>query len=155
MSALGNYRGSRIQMAQSIVDRKTEHGGTSGMWGLMRKWLNSFKPPIAISRYLVVEFGVAVERTDQTKTVLFNWDDVHEIQTCKVDLFTYDDVRLMFRTSNSWCVLSEEVAGFVDVMSTMQNRFPAIPQDWYRTVREGASKENRRELWPRPLRSSP
>jgi hypothetical protein len=119
------------------------------MLGPLRNWLRTIKPSPPIARYIVVEAGVAVCRGDQPEEVLFYWDEIEAIETYKVDLFTFDDIRLRFRIGPAAHELSEEIAGFVDVMSAMQNQFPSIAPDWHLTVMFPAFATNHRVLWVR------
>jgi len=86
--------------------------------------------------------ALAVRVTDENITVLegdrqcwqVGWDDIQEIVTFKLDLLTYDDIRLAFRVDDLWVELSEDAEGWSTLSSALARRFPTIPTDWYKTV---------------------
>ena len=83
------------------------------------------------------------------------WADVDEIATCKVDCYVHDDVRSGFhrRSTGDWLEVSEDSPGFMDVVTEMRRRFPAIPDDWYPRVVETPFATNFAVLYRSPENS--
>lgn len=70
------------------------------------------------------------------------WDDVREIWTYKIDLFSYDEICLSFRFADAgttpgegrWVEVTETDSGFSPFCKWMERRFPTIPPKWYSDV---------------------
>ena len=76
------------------------------------------------------------------------WSDIDGIATWKVDLVTYDDIRLVFHlVGDRWIEVSEEQPGFVELCEKMQKQFPSIPEGWYLDVMQRTFATNLRVLY--------
>lgn len=70
------------------------------------------------------------------------WEEVREIRTYKIDLFSYDEICLGFEVTGvgttegetQWIEVTESDQGFRSLAEEMKRRFPAIPSDWYSEV---------------------
>lgn len=62
------------------------------------------------------------------------WSDIHEIRAFKLDLLTWDEVRFTFRVApDLWIDISEEQAGFDDLVTELESRFPTV-RGWQAAV---------------------
>src|SRR5262245_16405013 len=76
------------------------------------------------------------------------WDDVREIWTYKVDLFTIDMICLNFiRRDESSLEVSEHALGWSDLIEIMTARCPGIPSDWWQQVAFPAFATNTAKIW--------
>lgn len=75
-------------------------------------------------------------------SIRVRWEEVREIRTYKIDLFSYDEICLCFEVAGVgttdggtlWIEVGESDQGFCLLTDHMERRFPAIPSDWYREV---------------------
>lgn len=83
------------------------------------------------------------------------WADIERIFTFKTDCFTYDEIWLAFEIENydELLSVSEEAAGFGELMSAMNRNFPEIDAEWYGRVMQPAFEENLTLLFERPDQS--
>ena len=62
------------------------------------------------------------------------WAQIDRIVTYKIDLLTYDEIRVQFENRNGDAiVVTEESPGFVALMHEVVRRFPSA-QDWHAQV---------------------
>lgn len=75
-------------------------------------------------------------------SIRVRWEEVREIRTYKIDLFSYDEICLCFEVAGVgttddgtlWIEVTESEQGFRSLAEEMKRRFPAIPSDWYSEV---------------------
>jgi hypothetical protein len=118
------------------------------------KWLSSWfrSRPRGAPVFATIEADderVVITRSDGTGPHSFAWRDVDEVQTFKLDLFGYDDIRLAFRVGDLWHEVGEEDAGFVELGTKMAAKLPSVPENWYMEVMFPAFATNLRTLWKR------
>jgi hypothetical protein len=76
------------------------------------------------------------------------WADVTEIRAYKIDLLTFDEIRLVFESgAENWVEISEEQPGFSEVASAMVIRFPST-YDWRSRIAQPAFATNETVLYP-------
>ena len=77
------------------------------------------------------------------------WSDVNEIFAFKQDVFSYDLICLGFRLrdSDTICEVDEECAGYKQLVSELETRFPGLKTDWFAEVAFPAFKTNQTILW--------
>ena len=62
------------------------------------------------------------------------WSDVRAIHAYKVDLFTVDQIRLLFSLEAKAVVVSEDMMGFDSLMKELPQQFPGFLDTWFSTV---------------------
>ena len=75
-------------------------------------------------------------------SIRVRWEEVREIRTYKIDLFSYDEICLCFEVAGVgtteggtlWIEVGESDQGFRLLADQMERRFPAVPSDWYSEV---------------------
>jgi hypothetical protein len=115
--------------------------------GLIDRWKRRFAS--RSFEVLADRDGVRVVLADGTVSSRFCWADVTEIRTFKLDLGTWDDIRLAFQVDDLWYEYSEEIKGFGQLSDTMREVFPDVPQDWFWVVMKPAFATNERVLYRR------
>jgi len=77
------------------------------------------------------------------------WNDVAKIFVVKIDLFSYDEVRLGFGSRHAGRVVEtgEDDEGFDPFVEEVLKRYPSIPRDWLTEVAYPPFEENLRILW--------
>jgi hypothetical protein len=93
------------------------------------------------------EVGISIASSDSPVPLLIRWDEIDEIHTFKLDLGTFDEIRLALHDSSGWHELSEQDDGFMEIAADLQRRYPAIPEAWYLEVMFPAFEKNHRVLW--------
>jgi hypothetical protein len=99
--------------------------------------------------------GVGIVRARQATEQLFRWSDVTEIKTFKLDLITFDDIRLAFKVDGGWYEIGEDTPGFTQLTEKMMAIFPAVPADWYADVMLPPFAANERILFECQRATSP
>jgi hypothetical protein len=119
------------------------------MWKFLTNLGKCFgkRPVVSLS---ADEVGVSIASSDSP--VVVRWDAIDEIHTFKLDLGTFDEIRLALHDSRGWHELSEEDGGFMDIAAELQRRFPSIPEAWYLEVMFPAFETNHRVLWKKEVR---
>ncbi len=112
---------------------------------LIGRWERRRRPQAV--EVLVDDDGVGVVLHDGSALPRFRWAEVAEIRTFKLDLGTVDDIRLQFRTADSWEEFSEDLRGFGCLSDKMMEQFPEIPRDWYMAVMQPPFATNERVLF--------
>jgi hypothetical protein len=85
--------------------------------------------------------------TEGHSRTAIDWADVQEIQTYKIDLWSYDVICLAFRVADQWYECSEEDHGFSELFQVLSLRYPSIDPDWYSRVMQPPFASNLRVLW--------
>ncbi len=80
------------------------------------------------------------------------WASVREIFAFKVDLFTYDTIRLGFRVSDDgqYREVDEGCEGFRELLAEVERRFETVDKDWWSKVAFPTFATNRTTLWGKP-----
>ena len=81
------------------------------------------------------------------------WIDIKEIIAYKVDLFTFDDVRFGFRTSDidEFYIISEDFIGFLELEKALMKNLPTFDHTWRETVVLPTFATNLRTIYGNPL----
>ena len=66
-----------------------------------------------------------------------SWDDIQRITAYKIDMFSWDEVRMEFKTREKAVVITEESPGFVQFMAEVVRRFPST-SEWHSKVSQPA-----------------
>lgn len=77
-------------------------------------------------------FGVALPKPRG-----LDWSSIEKIIIYKVDLLTYDEIRVQFEHQEGAVVITEESPGFGDLMKEAVRRFP-VTADWHVKVSQPA-----------------
>ena len=81
-----------------------------------------------------VEFDEQEIRVHPSTEKRIRWQEIDRIVTYKVDLLTWDEIRVQFESSTgSAIVVTEESPGFSDFMHEVARRYPSA-QDWHAKV---------------------
>ena len=81
-----------------------------------------------------VEFDEQEIRVHPPTEKRIGWQEIDRIVTYKVDLLTWDEIRVQFESSTgSAIVVSEESPGFAEFMLEVVRRYPST-QDWHAKV---------------------
>ncbi len=77
------------------------------------------------------------------------WASVKEVFAFKLDLFTYDTIRLGFRLSDegTYWQVDEDDAGFRELLAEVERRFDIVDKNWWTKVAFPAFATNRTTLW--------
>jgi len=77
------------------------------------------------------------------------WTSVKEVFAFKVDLLTYDTIRLAFRVSDdgTYWEVDEDDPGFGELLSEVQRRLGTLDKDWWAKVAFPPFVANRTTLW--------
>ncbi len=80
------------------------------------------------------------------------WASVKEIFAFKLDIGTFDTIRLDFRVSDddSYLQVDEDDAGFRDLLAEVERRFDIVDKNWWGKVAFPAFATNRTTLWGEP-----
>jgi hypothetical protein len=118
------------------------------MWNFLTNLGKYFgkRPVVTLS---ADETGISIASSDSPVPLLIPWDEIDEIHTFKLDLGTFDEIRLALHDSSGWHELSEQDDGFMEVAAELQQRFSSISEAWYLDVMFPAFAANHRVLWPR------
>lgn len=107
------------------------------------------------------EFGFPMIRFDSNGFSLIKhdgaaqhvpWASVKEVFTFKLDLVTYDTIRLGLRVSEDgeyWQVDEDDV-GFQELLTEIERRFGIRDKEWWTKVAFPAFATNRTTLWGEP-----
>lgn len=81
------------------------------------------------------------------------WIDIKEIIAYKVDLFTFDDVRFGFRTTDKdeYYTISEDYRGFLQLEKALMKNLPTFDNTWRETVILPAFATNLCTIYGNPL----
>lgn len=95
-------------------------------------------------------------RSCGAEDVRLSWADVREVFAYKIDRFTVDDLCVGFclNEAGDYGWISEEDAGYAELVAYLPKAFPGIRTDWFRDVAFPAFVENRTTLWARPRHAS-
>jgi hypothetical protein len=95
--------------------------------------------------------GFSIIEHDGTPNYLA-WTSVKEVFAFKLDLFTYDAMRLGFRVSDdgTYCQVDEDDAGFSELWAEVERRFDILDKEWWTKVAFPAFATNRTTLWGEP-----
>ena len=78
---------------------------------------------------------------------MVHWSSVIAIAAYKWDLFAYDEICLAFRLNDDTCIeVPENQPDFRDLVEAVQQRFPTVPEEWYREIMLPAFATNYRLL---------
>ena len=77
------------------------------------------------------------------------WVSVKEIFAFKLDLFTYDTMRLGFRVSDdgTYWQVDEDDVGFCELRAEVERRFDIVDKEWWTKVAFPAFATNQTTLW--------
>jgi hypothetical protein len=76
------------------------------------------------------------------------WNGITEIRAYKIDLLTFDELRLVFESgADNWVEVSEQQPGFSDVEGAMVARFPSTAE-WRSRILQPAFATNETVLYP-------
>lgn len=80
------------------------------------------------------------------------WVSVKEVFAFKLDMGTFDTIRLGFRVSgdDSCFQVDEDDPGFRDLLAEIERRFDIVDKDWSSKVAFPAFATNRTTLWGEP-----
>jgi len=82
------------------------------------------------------------------EAVTFAWTEVEEIHAFKRDLFATDLICLRFILSGDRAVeINEEMAGYHDLQSLLQRKFPEMQVNWFADVAFPAFATSHRIIW--------
>jgi hypothetical protein len=76
------------------------------------------------------------------------WDAVERIVTYKIDLLTFDEIRVQFDFAGGSVTVTEESPGFPEFMQEVVRRFPSAA-NWHARVSQPAFATNRTLLFDR------
>jgi hypothetical protein len=104
------------------------------------------KPSETMTTVTVTDCGFDVTEGEKRTRVL--WSKLKEIFAFKVDLFSYDTIRLGFRVddSNDYFEIDEDWPGFKELVLEIGRRFD-IGDSWWSTVAFLPFVESRTTLW--------
>ena len=89
-----------------------------------------------------VEFNQQEIRVLPPTEQRMRWEKIHRIVTYKIDLLTYDEIRVQLEGSDgSVIVVTEESPGFASFMAELVHRYPSA-SDWHAKVSQPAFAEN-------------
>jgi hypothetical protein len=75
-----------------------------------------------------------------------SWSDIRRIIGYKIDMFSWDEIRMDFElVGGTVVVVTEESAGFGDLMKEVERRFPSVV-GWYAKVSQPPFAECRTVL---------
>ena len=101
-----------------------------------------------IINFFLEDDGISFENRAGKKSAGFRWSQVQSIETYKIDLLTYDEAALKFKTDIGEFEILEGHSAFSDLAAGLHEIFE-VDQEWYFEVTETAFKENRRVLYIR------
>ena len=80
------------------------------------------------------------------------WASMKEVFAFKLDMLTFDTIRLGFRVSSddSYFQVDEGDPGFRDLRAEVERRFDIVDKDWWSKVAFPAFATNRTTLWGEP-----
>ena len=80
------------------------------------------------------------------------WASVKEIFAFKLDMGTFDTIRLGFRVSDdgTYWQVDEDDPGFRELLAEVERRFDIVDEDWWSKVAFPAFATNRTTLWGEP-----
>jgi hypothetical protein len=82
----------------------------------------------------IVEFDDVEIRVHPPTEKRIRWDEIDRIVTYKIDLLTYDEIRVQFESSDGHViVVTEESPGFGDFMQEVVRRYPST-EEWHAKV---------------------
>lgn len=93
--------------------------------------------------------GVSIRRDGRGRETLFSWPEVVTIQTYKRDLFTVDELRLVFHTDLGRFDLGEDQKGFSELADAMMRVFPTSAAGWLQAVVAPAFVTNLQTIYQR------
>ena len=100
-------------------------------------------------RLALTEVGFRLDKQGKC-TYVVQWDQIVEIQTYKLDFWSFDMVCLGFRIgADEWVEAWESMPGFLELADRMKIQFPSVPDDWWEAVVVHAFACNQRTLWMR------
>ncbi len=110
--------------------------------GLFSKILSFVSWPRA-SRDGAIEFDRHEVRILPPSEQRMRWDHVHRIVAYKIDLLTYDEIRIRLESADERAVVvSEESPGFDAFMDELVLRYP-MASDWHAKVSQPPFAESR------------
>lgn len=115
--------------------------------GLIAKLIDRHRRRKAVRTVILTEDGLEIRWSYGLAPARFRWQDVSEVRTYKVDLWSYDDACLAFRVGEQWHEISEEDSVFQRIMAQLGELFPGVAEDWYLQVIFPAFAANERVIW--------
>lgn len=102
-------------------------------------------------RIVLSDVGFAIE-SENDENVIVRWEDVVEIFAFKLDLLTYDTIRLGFRVDESgdFYEVDEDWEKYSELVSDVESRFTVV-EDWWSTVAYPAFETNQTTLRQRTI----
>lgn len=105
--------------------------------------INSKDDPI---NFFLTDKGLDLETRDGRRMVAFDWDDVTQIETYKVDCAVYDEIVLKFHTAKGPFAILEGHAAFIELTYKLADFFN-VPEEWYNDVMHPAFETNHKVLF--------
>ena len=82
------------------------------------------------------------------KEVVVSFDDVRAIRAQKIDLFSFDEIRVTFdRKKEEPVEISEESRGYDELMARVLSRFPGSDPKWFSKVAHPAFAPCLTTIW--------
>jgi hypothetical protein len=72
--------------------------------------------------------GFIFERGDFRQEI--KWSEITKLNVYKVDLMTFDEVRMEIVSGDSYFEISEEIPGWYQFVKRTKSIFPSISQNW-------------------------
>lgn len=102
-------------------------------------------------RIVLSDVGFTIESEDG-ENVVVRWENVVEIFAFKLNLLSYDTIRLGFRVDESgdFSEVDESWENYAVLVSEIESRFTVV-EDWWSTVAYPAFETNQTTLWQRTI----